>query len=160
MTTRIYTDGACIGNGKKTNTGGWGAVIIHKEKEKYLYGGEPNTTNNRMELMGLIKALEYLAKHTDSDLEVYCDSKYVLNGCTIWRASWIKSGYKNGTLLNIDLWKRLHALTSHFSSIKYNWIKGHTGDYYNEIADQLANKGCFSNPLGYEKQSKVVHIIT
>lgn len=140
---RIYTDGACIGNGKQTNTGGWGAVIIHKEKEKYLYGGEPNTTNNRMELMGLIKPLEYLKKHTNKALEVHSDSRYVLNGCTIWKNGWIKSNYKKGTLLNIDLWKTLHELTSHFINIEYIWVKGHSGDFYNEIADQLAGKGCY-----------------
>lgn len=134
----IYTDGACKGN---PGPGGWGACLQYKDNKKELYGGEPETTNNRMELMAAIKALETLNK--PCNIRLHTDSKYVLQGITEWLDNWKKRAWKtaaNKPVKNEDLWRRLDtAIQRH--TIDWIWVKGHSGDVGNERADQLANKG-------------------
>ena len=136
--TIIYTDGACKGN---PGPGGWGAFLKYKENEKELYGGESSTTNNRMELMAAIMALEALKKQ--STVELHTDSKYVLQGITEWMTNWKKRGWKTAAkkpVKNEDLWRRLDsAIEPH--DINWIWVKGHSGDAGNDKADMLANKG-------------------
>ena len=134
----IYTDGACKGN---PGPGGWGVSMRYKDKEKELFGGEMVTTNNRMELMAAIQALENLNKACN--VKLHTDSKYVLQGITEWMQNWKKRGWKtaaNKPVKNDDLWRRLdQAIQRH--SIEWIWVKGHAGDPGNELADLLANKG-------------------
>ena len=135
----IFTDGACRGN---PGPGGWGAVMRYGEKEKTLHGGETSTTNNRMELTAVIKALECL-KGNKWPIDITTDSKYVLQGITEWIEGWKKRGWRNASkkpVLNADLWKRLDELVQPFD-IKWHWVKGHSGHPENELADQLANRG-------------------
>ena len=136
--TIIYTDGACKGN---PGPGGWGAFLQYKENEKELYGGESSTTNNRMELMAAIMALEALKKQ--STVVLHTDSKYVLQGITEWMTNWKKRGWKTAAkkpVKNEDLWRRLDsAIEPH--DINWIWVKGHSGDAGNDKADMLANKG-------------------
>jgi ribonuclease HI len=134
----IYTDGACRGN---PGPGGWGAILSYKGKDKELYGGEADTTNNRMELMAAIQALESLTR--PCQVLIHTDSNYVLKGITEWLPNWKKRGWKtasNQAVKNDDLWKRLDAATSQHE-ISWKWVKGHSGDKGNELADALANKG-------------------
>jgi len=136
---RIYTDGACRGN---PGPGGWGAVLRFGDKKKLLYGGDPETTNNRMELTAVIKALECL-KGNKWPVEITTDSKYVLQGITEWIAGWKRKGWKTASkkpVLNVELWQELDALVSQFQ-INWHWVKGHSGHPENELADQLANRG-------------------
>jgi ribonuclease HI len=140
MTERviIYTDGACRGN---PGPGGWGAILKYKGKSKELYGGEPETTNNRMELMAAIQALEALTR--PCAVELHVDSKYVLQGITEWMSNWKKRGWKTAAktpVKNEDLWRRLDAAIERHD-IEWRWIKGHSGDEGNERADALANLG-------------------
>ena len=134
----LYTDGACKGN---PGPGGWGAVLMSGVHEKELYGYEPQTTNNRMEMMAVISGLEALKK--PSDVALYVDSQYVLKGMSEWIRGWKARGWKTADkkpVKNDDLWKRLDtACAPH--KIKWHWVKGHAGDEMNERADQLANKG-------------------
>jgi len=134
----IYTDGACKGN---PGPGGWGVILAYKGKEKELHGGEALTTNNRMELMAAIKALEELSRPCEVVLNT--DSKYVLQGITEWLPNWKKRGWKTAAkkpVKNEDLWRRLdQALIQH--KVQWQWIKGHSGDPGNDRADQLANLG-------------------
>lgn len=134
----IYTDGACKGN---PGPGGWGALLRWNGHEKELFGGEPDTTNNRMELMAAIKAIEALTRETEADL--YTDSKYVRDGITQWLPKWKTNGWKTAAkkpVKNDDLWRRLdEALSRH--KISWHWVKGHAGHPENERADQLANLG-------------------
>ncbi len=134
----IYTDGACKGN---PGPGGWGVFLKYKENEKELYGGESSTTNNRMELMAAIMALEALKKQ--STVALHTDSKYVLQGITEWMTNWKKRGWKTAAkkpVKNEDLWRRLDlAIEPH--DINWIWVKGHSGDAGNDKADMLANKG-------------------
>ena len=135
---KIYTDGACRGNPGK---GGWGVFLINDNSEKKLFGGEKNTTNNRMELTAAIKALENIK--IESIIELYTDSKYVMDGINSWIESWKKNGWKTSSrkpVKNSDLWIQLDNLNS-FHQVRWFWVKGHSGDYGNEQADQLANQG-------------------
>jgi ribonuclease HI len=134
----IYTDGACRGN---PGRGGWGVVLKYGEVQKQLYGGDAETTNNRMELMAAIQALEALNRACEVTLNT--DSKYVLQGITEWLPNWKRRGWKTASkhpVKNEDLWRRLDLAVSRHS-VKWNWIKGHSGNYGNELADRLANQG-------------------
>ncbi|MBF6648480.1 ribonuclease HI [Methylobacter sp. BlB1] len=140
MTDRviIYTDGACRGN---PGPGGWGAILKYKGKAKELYGGELETTNNRMELTAAIQALEALTR--PCTIELHIDSKYVLLGITEWMVNWKKRGWKTAAktpVKNEDLWRRLDAAIEKHD-IEWRWVKGHAGDEGNERADALANLG-------------------
>jgi ribonuclease HI len=132
----IYTDGACSGN---PGPGGWGAVLIYGEHEKQLSGGEPETTNNRMELTAVIEALSLLKRPCEVTLTT--DSKYVADSVTKgWVYGWQKRGWKKGDgkpALNPDLWEKLLPLLK-MHEVKFVWIKGHAGHKYNEICDRLA----------------------
>ena len=134
----IYTDGACKGN---PGPGGWGALLRMNEHEKELYGGESDTTNNRMELMAAIMAIESLTRPCRVALTT--DSQYVKNGINQWMDNWKKRGWKTADkkpVKNQDLWKRLDAaLQDH--EVEWHWVRGHTGHPENERADELANKG-------------------
>ncbi len=132
----IYTDGACSGN---PGPGGWGAVLLYKEHKKEISGAEKETTNNRMELKAVIEALRAVKK-IEANIIVYTDSKYVQNGIGEWIHSWKKNGWKNAArkpIKNVDLWQELDE-ESVRHKIKWVWVKGHNGNKYNEIADQLA----------------------
>ena len=134
----IFTDGACSGN---PGAGGWGAILRWNGNEKELKGGEHETTNNRMELMAAIQALEALKRPTKADL--YTDSTYVQKGITEWIHSWKKRGWKNSAkkpVKNVDLWQRLDSVVS-FHDVSWHWVKGHAGHVENERADELARQG-------------------
>jgi len=134
----IYTDGACSGN---PGPGGWGVVMRWQGKEKELYGFDPETTNNRMELMAAIQALEALQRPTTVSL--HTDSKYLLDGITKWIPNWQRNGWKTAAkkpVKNDDLWRRLtEAIRPH--DVDWVWVKGHAGDPGNERADALARRG-------------------
>ena len=134
----IFTDGACKGN---PGPGGWGALLVAGDNEKELFGGENNTTNNRMELMAVIQALSALKRHCQ--ITIHTDSKYVLKGFTEWLAGWKANGWRTAAkapVKNVDLWQALDAAQSQHQ-ITWCWVKGHSGDAGNERADQLANRG-------------------
>lgn len=134
----IWTDGACSGN---PGPGGWGAILTYGPKEKELCGGEADTTNNRMELMAAISALEGLSRACDIDLHI--DSQYVKNGITSWIHGWKKNGWRTADkkpVKNAELWQRLEEATKRHT-IAWHWVKGHAGDEMNERADALARKG-------------------
>ena len=134
----IFTDGACRGN---PGPGGWGALLRYGGQEKELCGGEAQTTNNRMELMAAIRALESLKR--PCSVQLTTDSSYVRNGITEWLPSWKKRGWKTAAkkpVKNADLWQRLEqAVQSH--QVSWHWVKGHSGHPENERADILANRG-------------------
>ena len=135
---RIYTDGACKGN---PGPGGWGAILQKDGKEKELFGGEPQTTNNRMELMAVIRALETLKP--PCEVAVYTDSQYVKNGIETWIGTWKKNGWKTSDrkpVKNADLWLELDKL-AHQHDIAWHWVKGHADTEGNHRADALANRG-------------------
>jgi len=135
---KIYTDGACKGN---PGPGGWGALLRYGEKEKQLWGGETETTNNRMELMAAIQALAELKRNCDVILTT--DSQYVRKGITEWIKGWRKNGWKTAAkkpVKNADLWQQLDNLTQQHT-IDWRWVKGHSGHPENELADELANRG-------------------
>jgi ribonuclease HI len=135
----IYTDGACSGN---PGPGGWGAVLSYDGHEKEIYGGEPEaTTNNRMELMAAIRALETLKRPVA--VRLHTDSTYVRSGITSWLASWKRNGWKTASkqpVKNADLWQRLEAAVLQHQ-VQWLWVKGHNGNVGNERADALANRG-------------------
>lgn len=134
----MYTDGACRGN---PGPGGWGVLLRYKDVEKNLYGGEAQTTNNRMELMAAIQGLEALQR--GCEVKLTTDSQYVKNGITQWMTNWKKRGWKTADkkpVKNQDLWQRLDkAVARH--QVEWHWVKGHAGHAENEMADQLANRG-------------------
>ena len=137
----IYTDGACKGN---PGPGGWGAWLSSGGHDKELFGGEPETTNNRMELTAPIEALASLKR--SCDVVVYLDSEYVRKGITEWIINWQRRGWKTADgkpVKNADLWQRLDALRK-LHTVDWRWVKGHAGDPGNERADMLANKGVAS----------------
>ncbi|MBP9726400.1 MAG: ribonuclease HI [Gammaproteobacteria bacterium] len=136
-TVHIFTDGACRGN---PGPGGWGALLIHGDKKKELNGSEILTTNNRMELLAAIRGLEALTKPCKVTLT--SDSKYVLQGITLWVIDWKKKGWKTASkapVKNQDLWQTLDALNQ-IHAIDWQWVKGHSGHPENELVDQLANQ--------------------
>lgn len=133
----IHTDGACRGN---PGPGGWGAVLEHGERRRELYGYERETTNNRMELMAVIRALETLRRRCS--VRIVTDSQYVMKGVTEWMAAWKRRGWRTAArkpVANRDLWERLDAaLQQH--DVQWAWVRGHTGHADNERADELANR--------------------
>ena len=134
----IHTDGACKGN---PGPGGWGAILQAAGKTKEMSGGEPLTTNNRMELTAAIMALEALTR--PCEVELHTDSKYVMDGITSWIHGWKARGWKTADkkpVKNDDLWKRLDTARARHE-VKWHWVKGHAGHALNERADQLANRG-------------------
>ena len=134
----IYTDGACRGN---PGPGGWGALMIFGNHEKERFGGEKETTNNRMELTATIEALKALTRNCEVNL--YTDSTYVKNGVQQWMEKWKINNWKTANrkpVKNRDLWERLDELTTRHK-ISWHWVKGHSGDIGNERADELANRG-------------------
>ena len=131
----IYTDGACLGN---PGPGGWAALIIDNNQEKILSGNNEMTTNNRMELLAVIKALETINHHLE--ITIYTDSKYVINGITSWIKNWKTNDWKSSSktpVKNIDLWKILDV-NSQKQNIKWVWVKGHSGNTYNDKVDEIA----------------------
>lgn len=141
----IYTDGACKGN---PGPGGWGAVLLSGTNEKELFGGEANTTNNRMELMAVIEALTALKR--PCRITLHLDSEYVRKGITEWVAGWKAKGWRTSTkqpVKNVDLWQRLDAaLKPH--KVEWHWVKGHAGHPMNERADELAREGIVAARAG------------
>jgi len=142
MEIKIYTDGACAGN---PGPGGWAAVILEKNTKEELFGGEKLTTNNRMELTATIKALEFCKNKEGKQLslnqiKIYTDSTYVKDGITVWIKNWEKNNWKTvdkKNVKNVDLWKRLQELVKS-KQIEWTWIKGHSSDPMNDLADKLA----------------------
>jgi len=136
----IYTDGACRGN---PGPGGWGVILCYKGTVKEIYGGDPDTTNNRMELMAVIEALAALKR--PCAVVLYLDSEYVRKGITEWIHGWKARGWRTAAkqpVKNVELWQRLDALVSGAGHrIDWRWVKGHSGDPGNEHADALANRG-------------------
>ncbi len=134
-TVTIYTDGACSGN---PGPGGWGVLLRYNDTEKKLSGGEKDTTNNRMELMAAIMAIESIK--FSCKINIHTDSTYVKDGITKWIHGWKAKGWKTAnrkTVKNVDLWQRLDAaVTNH--DISWHWVKGHSGHLENDIADELA----------------------
>lgn len=139
MVVDIYTDGACSGN---PGPGGWGVVLLYGVHEKELYGGEPvQTTNNRMELMAAIRALESLTR--PATVRLHTDSTYVRNGITKWLPAWKRNGWRTADkqpVKNADLWQRLETAVARHD-VEWLWVKGHAGTVGNERADALANRG-------------------
>ena len=141
----IYTDGACSGN---PGPGGWGAILSFNGKEKELMGGEAHTTNNRMELLAAISALEALKR--PCAVALYTDSEYLRGGITGWINGWKKNGWRTKDkkpVKNIDLWQRLDAALG-VHRIQWHWVKGHAGHAMNERADQLARDGLVAARAG------------
>jgi len=144
MEIKIYTDGACVGN---PGPGGWAAVILFENKKEELFGGEKLTTNNRMELTAAIKALEYCNAQEGKQpslkqINIYTDSNYVKEGITVWINNWEKNNWKTSdkkNVKNVDLWKKLKELIKS-NQIQWYWIKGHSENPMNDLADKLAKK--------------------
>ena len=134
---KIYTDGSCIGN---PGSGGWAAIIINGDKKNIISGRKKNTTNNQMELMAAIKALAFFSKK--QKIRIYTDSNYVKEGITNWIKIWEKNNWKTAdkkNVKNVDLWKELKELTKS-NEIEWNWVKGHSNEPMNDLADKLAKK--------------------
>lgn len=136
QTITLYVDGACRGNGKDSAVGGWGAYLVTRDAEHKIYGGELQTTNNRMELTAAIEGISFCP--ADAKLILWTDSNYVKKGITEWIEGWKKKNWKD--VKNPDLWKQLDSVCQG-RQIEWNWIKGHAGHAGNEMADQLANAG-------------------
>ncbi|MFT5504448.1 MAG: ribonuclease HI [Gammaproteobacteria bacterium] len=137
MQVDIYTDGACRGN---PGPGGWGALLLWREQERTIKGYEADTTNNRMELTAVIEALRAMKR--DCEIELYTDSKYVIDGVNSWMPNWKKNGWKTASkkaVKNVDLWQLLEIELERYR-ISWHWVKGHSGNPGNETADQLANQ--------------------
>ena len=134
----IYTDGACRGN---PGPGGWGALVKYDEVKKEIFGGSKDTTNNQMELSAAIEGLAILKE--PCSVELFTDSKYVMDGITQWIQNWKKNNWRTAAkkdVKNKELWKKLDELIS-YHQVQWHWVKGHSGDMGNETADFLANKG-------------------
>ncbi|MFZ5442929.1 MAG: ribonuclease HI [Myxococcota bacterium] len=137
----IFTDGACSGN---PGPGGWGVLLRYGAKEKELFGGEPDTTNNRMELTAVIRALEALTRPVKA--RVHTDSTYVKDGITKWIHGWKRNGWRTASkdpVKNADLWQKLELAAARHE-LEWHWVKGHAGHPENERADELANQGIAS----------------
>ena len=135
---QIYTDGACSGN---PGPGGWGAILLSGKHEREMFGGEAATTNNRMELMAAIQALEALKK--PCKVQLYTDSRYVMDGICQWMPAWKARGWRTADkkpVKNEDLWRRLDEARSRHD-VAWKWVKGHAGHALNEKADELARRG-------------------
>ena len=144
-TVEIHTDGACLGN---PGPGGWGALLRCKGRERELSGGDPATTNNRMELMGAIMALETLRE--PCTVVLHTDSQYVRQGITLWMPNWVRRGWKTAggdPVKNRDLWERLELATRRHA-IDWRWVKGHSGDPDNERVDMLARNAALKLRAG------------
>ena len=138
MSVILFTDGACKGN---SGPGGWGALLVYKGAEKELWGGDPNTTNNRMELMAAIAGLIALTR--PCSVKLVTDSQYVMKGIQEWLPNWKKRGWKTASkepVKNADLWQKLDEEVNRHQ-VSWQWVRGHTGHPGNERADQLANRG-------------------
>jgi len=144
MEIKIYTDGACIGN---PGPGGWAAIVLIKNNKIELFGGEKLTTNNRMEITAAIKGLEYCDSQKKEQLsleeiKIYTDSVYLKEGITNWINSWEKNKWKTAdkkNVKNVDLWKKLKDIIK-LKKIEWHWVKGHSGNPMNDLADELAKK--------------------
>jgi len=141
----IYTDGACIGNGKKENIGGWSFVFVSKgEKFFESVGVVFNTTNNRQEILGVLNALRCCVEHDISSFVLYSDSQYVVNGFNEWMEKWKRKEWRRGAfrdfIPNHDLWQDLYAIKKQFTGVNLQWVRGHAGNKWNEYADQLIEK--------------------
>ena len=139
MSIKVYTDGACRGN---PGPGGWGVYIQLNDEEKDLYGGNPETTNNQMEMQAALEALKYLKDKNDV-IELYTDSNYLRQGITEWIHKWKLNNWRTAAkkpVANRDLWIEISELNEKMN-VQWNWVKGHAGDPGNERADQLANLG-------------------
>ena len=144
MQIKIYTDGACVGN---PGPGGRAAIILQEKEKKELFGGEKLTTNNRMELTAAIKGLEYCDSQEGKQLslkeiKIYTDSVYLKEGITSWISNWEKNNWKTSdkkNVKNVDLWKKLKELIQS-NQVEWNWVKGHSEDAMNNLADKLAKK--------------------
>lgn len=135
---KIWTDGACKGN---PGDGGWGALLVYGDFQKEIYGGEANTTNNRMEIMAVIQALALLKERCLA--HIYTDSQYVQKGMTEWIVGWKQRGWRTAAkkpVKNADLWQQLDQLSQQHE-LQWHWVRGHAGDAGNERADELANLG-------------------
>ena len=132
----IYTDGACLGN---PGAGGWGAIIIINKREKIISGGSKETTNNRMEMFAVIEALEKATN--EAVINLYTDSKYVINGISNWINNWKNNEWRtsnNKPVKNCELWKKIDFYNTNLN-IKWHWVKGHSGNEYNEKVDKIAH---------------------
>ena len=139
MSIKVYTDGACKGN---PGPGGWGVYIKFNNEEKDLYGGNPETTNNQMEMQAALEALKYL-KDKNEVIKLYTDSNYLRQGITEWIHKWKLNNWRTAAkkpVANRDLWVEISDLNEKMN-VEWNWVKGHAGDPGNERADQLANIG-------------------
>lgn len=139
---KIYTDGSCIGN---PGAGGWAAIILDGKNEKIISGSKNNTTNNQMELFAAIKALSNFDKK--KSFKIFTDSNYVKDGITKWIRNWEKNNWKTSAkkpVKNQELWKKLDKLVK-FHDVKWEWIKGHSTNIYNNLADELAKKAAEKN---------------
>lgn len=143
----IYTDGAAKGNPGKA---GWGVIVMIGDKVHEMGGRKDHATNNQMELTAPIEALKYLGKHKiEGEVEIFSDSKYVILGITEWIHGWIKNGWKNATkkpVVNKELWEDLYILNTEFKP-KWNYVKGHNGDKWNERADVIATSFADGTPV-------------
>lgn len=134
----VWTDGACKGN---PGAGGWGALLLYGDHRKEIYGGEHNTTNNRMEILAVIQALSLLKE--GCRVHIYTDSQYVQKGMTEWLTGWKQRGWRTAAkkpVKNADLWQQLDQLCEQHQ-VQWHWVRGHAGDVGNERADELANLG-------------------
>ena len=144
MEIKIYTDGACVGN---PGPGGWAAIVLLENEKKELFGGERLTTNNRMEQTATIRALEYCVEQEKKQpslklVRIFTDSTYVKEGITVWINNWEKNNWKTAdkkNVKNIDLWKRLKELVKS-NQVEWNWVKGHSENPMNDLADKLAKE--------------------
>ena len=139
---KIYTDGSCIGN---PGAGGWAAIILDGKNENIISGSKNNTTNNQMELFAAIKALSNFNKK--KSFKIFTDSNYVKDGITKWIKNWKKNNWKTSAkkpVKNQELWKKLDKLVK-FHDVKWEWIKGHSTNIYNNLADELAKKAAEKN---------------